>query len=44
MKDITTIKVKKSTVRLINKIKLHPRQSCEEVILELIQASKKNEK
>lgn len=35
--DITTIKVRKSTVKLLNKLKIHPRQSCEEVILELIQ-------
>tara|TARA_B100000315_G_scaffold64544_1_gene58584 strand:+ start:260 stop:388 length:129 start_codon:yes stop_codon:yes gene_type:complete len=34
--DITTIKLKKKTVELLFKLKIHPRQSYEEVILELI--------
>ena len=41
MKNITTIKLKKSTVELLNKLKIHPRQPYEEVISGLI---KENEK
>jgi len=40
-KGITTIKVSKDTVKLINSIKIHPRQSCEEVIVELIKKHKR---
>ena|SRR3989344_3320648 len=44
--QITTIKLHKNTVELLNKLKIHPRQSYEEVILKLIseneKASKKN--
>lgn len=36
MKDITTIKLKKSTVEFLNKLKIHPRQPYEEVILKLM--------
>lgn len=44
MKDsVTTIKVKRRTVEIINSMKVHPRQSCEEIILQLIRESK-NEK
>ena len=35
-KEITTIKLTKSTVEILNRIKIHPRQSYEEVILNLI--------
>jgi len=43
MKGITTIKVKKSTVELLNKLKIHPRQPYEEVIFQLI-SERKNKK
>ncbi len=33
---ITTIKLRKSTVELLNKLKVHPRQPYEEVVLKLI--------
>tara|TARA_Y100000310_G_scaffold267972_1_gene280333 strand:- start:1058 stop:1348 length:291 start_codon:yes stop_codon:yes gene_type:complete len=33
--EITTIKLGKSTVRLLSRLKVHPRQSYEEVILRL---------
>jgi len=39
-KDITTIKLKKETVELLSKLKIHPRQSYEEVILELVKKRK----
>jgi len=39
---ITTIKISKETVRLLNKLKIHPRQSYEEVIIKLLK-NKKNE-
>jgi len=35
-KEITTIKVSKKSVELLNKLKIHPRQAYEEVILKLI--------
>ena len=35
-KDITTIKISKSVARSLNELKVHPRQSYEEIILELI--------
>ena len=36
-KEFTTIKVSKDTVIKLNELKIHPRQSYEEVILDLIQ-------
>lgn len=36
----TTIKLSKNAVGILNKIKIHPRQSYEEVILEAIKAGK----
>ena len=35
-KQITTIKISKETVKALNKLKIHPRQSYEEVILKLL--------
>ena len=35
-KEFTTIKISKDTVSLLNDMKIHPRQSYEEVILEMI--------
>lgn len=35
-KKITTIKLSKETVEALNKLKIHPRQSYEEVILKLL--------
>jgi predicted CopG family antitoxin len=35
-KKITTIKISKDTVDALNQLKIHPRQSYEEVILELL--------
>ena len=43
MKTITTIKLSKETVKALNQLKIHPRQSYEEVIIELLR-NKKNEK
>ena len=40
----TTIKVSKETVKLINSLKIHPRQANEEIILKLIKEHKKGEK
>jgi hypothetical protein len=37
MKEITTIKVSKTVVLKLNKLKIHPRQSNEEIILKLIE-------
>lgn len=34
--NVTTIKLSKNTVDLLSKLKIHPRQSYEEVILELL--------
>ena len=34
--EITTVKLSKKTVELLNKLKIHPRQPYEEVILKLI--------
>ena len=36
MKNITTIKLTKGTVDFLNSLKIHPRQSYEEVILNLL--------
>ena len=35
-KEITTIKLSKDTAKSLNELKIHPRQSYEEVILELL--------
>ena len=35
-KKITTIKLSKETVGLLNQLKIHPRQSYEEVIVKLL--------
>lgn len=35
-KDFTTIKISKETASLLNELKIHPRQSYEEVILGLL--------
>jgi len=42
-KDITTIKISKAVVGKLSKLKVHPRQSYEEVIVKAIEAYKKNE-
>jgi len=36
IKEVTTIKISKQTAKLLSKLKIHPRQAYEEVILELI--------
>jgi predicted CopG family antitoxin len=41
MKNITTIKLSKETVKLLSELKIHPRQSYEEVILKLLKEKKK---
>lgn len=38
---ITTIKLSKETVNKLNKLKIHPRQSYEEVIIKLLEKDKK---
>ena len=40
-KQITTIKLSKETVKSLNQLKIHPRQSYEEVILKLLDQKKK---
>lgn len=35
-REFTTIKISKETVSLLNDLKIHPRQSYEEVIIELL--------
>ncbi len=44
MKQITTIKLTKKTVELLNKLKVHPRQAYEEVVLELLKRAKSDKK
>jgi len=39
-KQITTIKLSKETVKALNKLKIHPRQSYEEVIIKLLKRKK----
>jgi len=39
-KQITTIKLSKDTVKTLNRLKIHPRQSYEEVILKLLKKEK----
>ena len=41
MKQITTIKLTKETAALLSKLKIHPRQSYEEVIEKLLNENKK---
>lgn len=41
-KDITTIKLSKLVVEELSKLKIHPRQAYEEVIVKLLEAYKKN--
>ena len=41
MNEKTTIKVGKNIVKELSKIKIHPRQSNEEVILKLLESYKK---
>ena len=41
MNKVTTIKLSKETASLLNKLKIHPRQSYEEVILELLKEKNK---
>ncbi len=36
MKDITTIKISKKTIKELSQLKIHPRQSYEEVIIDLL--------
>ena len=40
MNEITTIKISRNTLESINKLKIHPRQPYEEVILKLISGNK----
>lgn len=40
MLEITTIKLSKKTVEILNRLKIHPRQAYEEVILKLISENK----
>lgn len=40
MKEITTIKISKETVMALTQLKIHPRQSYEEVIVNLLEAKK----
>ena len=42
--EITTIKLSKSTVKVLNMLKIHPRQPYEEVILKLISEHKERKK
>ena len=44
-REVTTIKLSKKTVEILNKLKIHPRQPYEEVILKYItEDAKKEEK
>ena len=42
--EITTIKVTKKTVQLINELKVHPRQASEEIIKELVEEKLKEKR
>lgn len=44
MNEKTTIKVGKDLILKLNKLKIHPRQSNEEIILKLIEGYNKNAK
>ena len=39
-RQITTIKISKETVKALNHLKIHPRQSYEEVIIKLLKRKK----
>ena len=39
-KETTTIKISKDTVNALNELKIHPRQSYEEVIIKLLKKKK----
>ena len=41
MKNITTIKLSRETVKLLALLKIHPRQSYEEVIIRLLKEENK---
>lgn len=43
-KEITTIKLTKKTVEALSRLKIHPRQSYEEVILKLISENESHKK
>ncbi|MFH2028015.1 MAG: hypothetical protein ABIJ08_02675 [Nanoarchaeota archaeon] len=43
-KEITTIKLSKEVVEELSNLKIHPRQSYEEIIIQLLGKNKKNEK
>jgi predicted CopG family antitoxin len=40
-KQITTIKLSKETAEALNRLKIHPRQSYEEVVIKLLKTRKK---
>ena len=42
-REITTIKISKNTVKGISRLKVHPRQSYEEVIVKLLGVYRKND-
>ena len=44
MKNITTIKLSKGIVKFLNKLKIHPRQAYEEVILSLLKGETQDKK
>lgn len=43
-KEITTVKLSKETVGILNTLKIHPRQPYEEVILKLISENEESRK
>ena len=43
-REITTIKISKDTVNALNQLKIHPRQSYEEVILQLLKEKEAKKK
>ena len=43
-KEITTIKLTKKTVEALSRLKIHPRQSYEEVIIKFISENESNKK
>ena len=44
MKNITTIKLSKKTAEILSRLKIHPRQPYEEVILNLISENEESRK
>ncbi|MFH1439495.1 MAG: hypothetical protein ABIG89_02950 [Candidatus Woesearchaeota archaeon] len=44
MRQITTIKLSKKTVEVLSKLKVHPRQAYEEVVLELLKRTSSDKK